>query len=68
MNRQYVSSSDICSIGYSSGTLEIEFHSGSIYQYSNVPEHIFAGLMNASSKGSYFHSYVKNTYTYIRIR
>ena len=40
MNRKPVRSSNISSIGYDSEskTLEIEFHSGGVYQYFNVPE------------------------------
>lgn len=67
MNRQYVSSSDIASIGYENGTLEIEFHSGGIYQYLNVPEKIYNNLMNSTSYGKYFHNYIKNSYSPIKI-
>lgn len=39
MDRETVQSSNIASVGYdlSSSTLEIEFKSGGIYQYSGVP-------------------------------
>ena len=67
MNRQYVSSSDIKSIGYENNTLEIEFHSGGIYQYLDVPEEIYIGLMNAKSHGQYFHRNIKNKYNTIKI-
>jgi len=61
MNRTSVSSSNIASIGYdaNSRVLEIEFLNGSVYQYSSVPESLYNGLMNASSHGSYFDSYIK---------
>ena len=38
MQRDYVSSSNIVSVGYdpASETLEIEFQSGAVYQYYNV--------------------------------
>lgn len=69
MQRQYVSSSDLRSVGYDSqtSTLEIEFNSGGIYIYSNVPYNEYQNLMNASSKGRYFHSHIKH-YPYRRIR
>ena len=69
MNRQSVSSSNIRSIGYDSKsqTLEIEFHSGGIYQYLNVPESIYNALMSASSHGSYFHHYIKDQYRWTKI-
>lgn len=70
MNRTYVSSSDLRSVGYdeTSMTLEIEFNSGGIYQYYNVPETIYNSLMNASSHGKYFHQHIKDVYRYTRIR
>lgn len=71
MERTFVSSSNLRSVGYDSDeeTLEIEFHNGGIYQYFGVPEHRYEGLMNASSKGSYFDSYIKKAgYRYRKIR
>jgi len=61
MKRQSVNSSNLASVGYdsASSTLEIEFHSGGVYQYLNVPVSIYNGLMNASSHGQYFDAYVK---------
>lgn len=67
MHRQQVSSSDIQSIGYENGTLEIAFHSGGIYQYSNVPQNIYQSLMNAGSHGQYFHSHIKDVYRTTKI-
>lgn len=66
MYRQPVSSSNISSIGYQNGVLEIEFHGGRVYQY-NVPQSIYNGLMSASSHGKYFAEYIKNTYYGTRI-
>ncbi len=66
-----VSSSCIASIGYDvfSGRLEVEFLDGSLYQYSNVPEHTYRGLMEAASHGTYFDKRIKKAgYPYIRIR
>ncbi len=61
MNRKSVSSSNIASIGYDfeRRILEVEFLTGAVYQYSNVPESLYRGLMNAGSHGSYFDSYIK---------
>ena len=66
MPRRPVRSSNITSIGYdaASHTLEVEFHTGSVYQYYNVPESVYRGLMNASSHGSYLAQYVKEVYRY----
>ena len=69
MNRIPVESSNLRSVGYDSATriLEIEFHGSGIYQYSGVPEYEYNGLMNASSKGSYFAQNIKNKYSYRKV-
>jgi hypothetical protein len=61
MERMPVSSSNLISVGYEpeTQTLEIEFKSGAVYQYSGVPPEEFASFMNADSKGSYFHARIK---------
>lgn len=70
MERVPVSSSNLNSVGYDSAsqTLEIEFNSGSIYQYFNVPSSIYQGLINASSHGQYFSQFIRNSYRYRQIR
>ncbi len=71
MNRTPVASSNIAAIGYDTANriLEIAFHNGSIYQYFNVPAHIYEGLMRASSHGQYFDAYIKKAgYAYQRLR
>ena len=67
MNMIPVRSSDIASIGYEGTTLHIRFHSGGLYAYHNVPPSVYAGLMNASSHGQYFHSHIKGRYGDTRI-
>jgi hypothetical protein len=69
MNRDHVESSNIESIGYDSGseTLEIEFKNGSIYQYFDVPEHIYEQLNNADSKGQYLAYQIKGKYRYSKV-
>ena len=67
MVRYPVSSSNLKSVGYENGILEVEFHSGGIYQYYGVPASVYNALMNASSKGSYLAAKVKGHYEYMRI-
>lgn len=67
MNMVPVSSSNISSIGYESGTLYVAFNRGGLYAYSGVPEYVYRGLMSASSHGSYLASNVKGVYPYRRI-
>ena len=70
MERQYVSSSNIASIGYDSDSmiLEIEFLRGAVYQYYDVPQSIYDGLMAADSHGKDFAAYIKKGgYRYVRV-
>lgn len=69
MIRQSVTSSNLRAVGYDpiTRTLEIEFQDGAVYQYDGVPPDVHAGLMQASSHGSYHHRHIKNRYPYRRI-
>ncbi|MFA6232455.1 MAG: KTSC domain-containing protein [Rhodanobacter sp.] len=69
MERTPVTSSDIRAIGYDeeSQTLEIEFNSGSVYDYAGVPQSEYDGLMGADSKGRYFHANVKERYSFVKL-
>lgn len=67
MLRKFVQSSDLRSVGYEGGTLEIEFHSGGLYQFYGISEIEYKNLLNASSLGQYFHYNIKNKYTYRKI-
>jgi hypothetical protein len=54
------------SIGYdpSASVLELEFQSGSVYQYLNVPRSVFEELLAAPSKGAYFNQDIRPVYDY----
>ena len=62
--RQRVESTSIRSIGYDAetGTLEIEFVSGGVYEYLGVPEKVRRELVEADSVGAYFTQYVRDRY------
>ncbi len=64
-----VSSTNLASVGYdaTSRTLRIEFINRGVYEYHDVPEAEYQGLMNASSKGSYHHQNIKDRYSYSKI-
>jgi len=70
MERRNVSSSNVRSVGYDQAAqiLEIEFHSGGVYQYSNVPINVYTSLMNAPSKGGYFARIIKDSYLTKKLR
>lgn len=69
MNKYAVASSNVRAIGYDSGsqTLEVEFHSGSVYQYYGVPDHLHEQIMQAPSKGRFLNIYIKNSFPYSRV-
>lgn len=67
MKRTPVESSNISSIGYSNKTLEVEFNSGSVYQYEDVPISLWVNFMQAKSHGKFFHNNVKGKYAYERV-
>lgn len=69
MNRDSVISSNVASVGYDpqTMTLEVEFLGGSVYQYFDVPESEYSGLIGADTVGGYLNSNIKGRYRYARI-
>lgn len=69
MKREPVASSNIASVGYDSGseTLEVEFISGAVYQYYNVPQSIYDALLQAPSVGQFFAYHIRNAFPYSRV-
>ena len=59
-----VSSSAISAIGYDPATqrMKIRFTSGSTYDFCRVPEHVFTGFLQSSSKGSYYDRHIRDRY------
>jgi len=66
MDREFVSSSNLVSVGWENQTLEIEFKSGAVYVYHGVPEELYQELMASPSKGSFFAANIKKTYQGIK--
>ena len=65
MDRTPVESSQIKSIGYEAisadnGVLEVEFSTGAIYTYANVPPGLHSAFMEAESKGKFFGKQIKS--------
>lgn len=65
MKRKSLGSSNLSSAGYDEATrtLEIEFASGGIYHYDDVPKDVYDGLLKASSPGSFFFKHVRQGFT-----
>lgn len=66
---QQVQSTDLRAVRYDDDALvlEIEFNSGGVYQYLDVPPSVFAELMGAESKGKYFHANIKDNYRTVKL-
>lgn len=66
VQRQYVSSSRISSVGWENDTLEVQFKNGSVYQYYNVSRIEFNQFINSSSLGHQL-SIIDKTHPYKKI-
>ena len=73
-----VQSSNISQIGFEENqvialnqkprnVLRIIFIGGNIFDYYNVEKEIYKGFLDATSKGKYFHQYIKNIYPYEKV-
>lgn len=69
MEKTRVDSSNLYAIGYDEEikVLEVEFNSGQVYEYYNVPKVIYSALMSAASHGQYFSQNIRTSYKYKRI-
>ena len=71
MRRIPVDSSALRSVGYdaASRVLELEFSSGDVYRYRNVPPNVYSELMAAESHGTYFALHIRPVFTdYYQVR
>jgi len=64
-----VSSSNVAKVGYDkqSSQLYVQFNSGGLYVYDDVPFNEFENLKNASSVGTYHAQNIKNRYPYSKV-
>ena len=64
MERHAVKSVILRSVGYDDSTkiLEIEFHSGLVYQYSGVPSKVYTDLMRSGEIGKFFSEKVRTQF------
>jgi len=49
-------------------TLRVEFVSGLIYVYKEVPEAVFLAMKTSGAKGVYLNRHIKGKYLYERIK
>jgi len=57
-----VNSSAIRAVGCDGSMLTVEFHNGRIFDHPSIPYSVYEGLMQASSKGSFYNRYVRGRY------
>ena len=64
-----VDSSSVAAVGYvvEAQTLEVEFRSGAVYRYFEVPSEVYGSFLVAESKGIYFNRAVKGRFGYARV-
>lgn len=71
MDRTPVVAAHLASVGYdpATGTLEVAFTGGAVYQYLSVPEGLYWGLLAATgSHDDYFDAFIKNAgFAYARV-
>jgi hypothetical protein len=64
MKRERVNSSVIASVGYDARTsgMDVEFISGRVYRYFQVPPAVHDSLMSAQSIGRYFNAHIRDRF------
>lgn len=69
MRRQPIESSSLASVGYDPKRrqLEVEFRTGHVYDYFEVPRSVYEGLRAAASAGRFFTSSVRNRFRYRKV-
>ncbi len=70
MEREYIESSMITSIGYDSNiaVLEIEFKgNGAVWQYYDVPESLYHEFRGSDSQGKFWHANIKGQFAENRV-
>lgn len=69
MRRRLVESASIRSVGYdvATRTLELQYVNGSVYQYYDVPQPTYAGLLAAPSIGAYVNAEIKPYFEFAEV-
>jgi hypothetical protein len=61
-------STQVASVGWEDETLEVEFVSGHLYQYHEVPESEYRAMLGADSVGKHLHAIIKGRYQSTRLK
>lgn len=70
IRRLAVQSSNIKSLAYQASIqeLQVEFSSGTLYSYANVPGEVFLAMLESNSIGSFFAKKIKGAYEYKQLQ
>jgi KTSC domain len=68
--RQPVHSHALAAVGYSKRlhALEVEFVSGAVYRYSNVPPQIYRDFLSAASKAQFYDTNVRGHFPSVHVK
>ena len=47
--------------------MEVLFHSGSVYQYFDVPQMLFQEMLQSDSIGGFLNEHIKGSYRYVKL-
>jgi KTSC domain len=69
MPRISLNSRSLRTAGYldTDALLEVEFRSGDVYQFFDVPAESYQALLQAESHGKYFNSHIRNRFAFVKI-
>lgn len=62
-----VESTNLRKVGYENGSLFLEYSSGALYQYDEVPKNLYEELLTSESKGKFVNACVKGKYKFKRL-
>jgi KTSC domain len=70
ISRQPVHSHALAAVGYSKRlhALEVEFISGAIYRYSNVPPQLYRDFLSAASKAQFYDTNVRGHFPSVHVK
>jgi KTSC domain len=65
-----VHSRALAAVGYSKRlhALEVEFVSGAIYRYNNVPPKVYYDLLSATSKAQFYDAHVRGHFPSVHVK
>lgn len=67
MKRYPVASSRIAAAGWEDGTLEVEFRSGHVYEYADVPQSTYVAMIQAPSPGKFLGENIIDKHVHNRV-